>query len=75
MVSAASSDPCDGMSHDQIKDYLVQLAETHISNRASYECLKKDPSKELEVYMTEESGTTLTVTRIKGPGLTIDECR
>ena len=25
--------------------------------------------------MTEESGTTLTVTRIKAPGLTIDMCR
>ena len=53
MVEAVNEDPCDSMSRDEIKDYLIAMAERHIAAAHTYKSIKTDPSKELNIWQGE----------------------
>ena len=75
MVEAAGTDPCDSMSVDQIKTYLCEMAERHIANQGNYSSHKTDASMELQVNLSEEGGIHLSVIKVKGAGLSMDDIR
>jgi len=62
-------------SRDEIKDYLLGLAERHTENRQAYQRVRKDPAKQLECWWTKEEGTAMTVLTMRADGLSIDDFR
>ena len=75
MVQAAGADPTDNMTRDQIKDYVIAMAERHVAARETYSSLKTDANKNLNVWVGTESGNTLSVCTMDAPGLTLDDFR
>lgn len=67
------------MSHEALKEKLIELAEGHLdaAQRNEYEKVREDASKELECWQTEdEDGIILTAcSMISGEGLTVDDFR
>ena len=75
MVQAASTDPCDNMSMQEIKDHMSAIAEQHLAARESYRSIRTDTSKNLNVWQTNEQGVPLTICTMDGIGITIDEMK
>ena len=69
----ASADPCDSMTREQIKEHLLNIAERHIAESPSYRQLRSDPAIELDVRMSQEAGVHLTVVKMKGRGLKVED--
>ena len=75
MVEAAGSDPCDNMSREEIKNHLLAIADRHLEACESYNSLKVDASKELNIWQGTEQGVALTVCKMKAEGLTMEDFR
>lgn len=71
MVTAATTDQFDTMSREEIKAFLTEVAERHIAAASTYNQIKSDPSRELTIWQTAESGIALTVCTMKASGLEV----